>query len=54
MVEYLHLVDVEMFVHDIIVKYSINEQITKHHHQTMSYIELNVPNENELEIVSNE
>jgi hypothetical protein len=43
-----------MFVHDIIVKYLINELITKHHHLTKSYVEQNVPVENEHQIVSNE
>jgi hypothetical protein len=43
-----------MFVHDIIVKYLINEQITKHHHQTKPYVEQNVLDENELEFFSNQ
>jgi hypothetical protein len=42
-----------MFVCDIIVKYLINEQITKPHHQSKSYIEQNVQDENELEFFSN-
>ncbi len=53
MVEHQHLVNVEMFVCDIIVKYLINEQITKPHHQSKSYIEQNVQDENELEFFSN-
>ncbi len=48
-----HLVNVDMFVHDIIVKHSINVLITKHHHQMTSYVEQNVPIEDEHQIVSN-
>jgi hypothetical protein len=48
-----HLVNVDMFAHDTIVKYLINESITKHHHLTMSYVEQNVRVENEHQIVSN-
>jgi hypothetical protein len=42
-----------MFVHDIIVKHLINVLIAKHHHQMKSYVEQNVPIEDEHQIVSN-
>ncbi len=49
-----HLVNADTFVHDIIVKYLIDELTTKHHHPTKSYVEQNVPVENEHRIVSNQ